>query len=53
MLSGSPLVPDLIRHLVQQAPTRLGLPDSTTQVYSTVNAVHLLNIYDSAPPRAT
>lgn len=83
---GGPLSPNMIRRVVQQARTRLGIADSTTphalrhsfathllaggadlrslqellghaslsstQVYTAVDAAHLLDVYNSAHPRA-
>ena len=83
---GGPLSPNLIRRVVQQARTKLGLSDSTTphalrhsfathllaggadlrslqellghaslsstQVYTAVDAAHLLDVYENAHPRA-
>ncbi|WP_417596098.1 tyrosine recombinase XerC [Parasphingorhabdus sp.] len=83
---GGPLSPNLIRRVVQQARTKLGLSDSTTphalrhsfathllaggadlrslqellghaslsstQVYTAVDAAHLLDVYQNAHPRA-
>lgn len=83
---GGPLSPNLIRRVVQQARTRLGISDTTTphalrhsfathllaggadlrslqellghaslsstQVYTAVDAAHLLDVYQNAHPRA-
>tara|TARA_R110000772_G_scaffold18400_30_gene51749 strand:- start:11932 stop:12867 length:936 start_codon:yes stop_codon:yes gene_type:complete len=83
---GGPLSPNMIRRVVQQARTRLGIADSTTphalrhsfathllaggadlrslqellghaslsstQVYTAVDAAHLLDVYQNAHPRA-
>jgi len=83
---GGPLSPNLIRRVVQQARTRLGIADTTTphalrhsfathllaggadlrslqellghaslsstQVYTAVDAAHLLDVYQNAHPRA-
>ncbi len=83
---GGPLSPNMIRRVVQQARTKLGLSDSTTphalrhsfathllaggadlrslqellghaslsstQVYTAVDAAHLLDVYNAAHPRA-
>ena len=83
---GGPLSPNMIRRVVQQARTKLGLSDTTTphalrhsfathllaggadlrslqellghaslsstQVYTAVDAAHLLDVYNSAHPRA-